>query len=239
MKKKDILEAVVILCASIISLILSILSFALEIDTIGDVILLTISGLLTGISIPYFFIVLINSKSQKEDRKEIDQYYENLRYNIRLKKNVEECANKQNKTSIKRNDTIKANILELMLANMKEIKEYYILSKSQSKKSFAIAIIMGMLGFMLIGVSIFISVLLKDNIAAMIIPAIGAVVVDLISAIFLVVYKKSVEQLNHYYSELHENEKFLSSINLVSSLSKEKQDEIYIEIIRSRLSKDK
>lgn len=50
-----------------------------------------------------------------------------------------------------------------------------------------------------------------------------------------VVYKSSLEQLNHYYKSLHENERFLSTVHLVSKLSPAKQDEMYAEIIKSSL----
>ena len=66
-------------------------------------------------------------------------------------------------------------------------------------------------------------------------PAIGAAIVEVIAGTSLIVYKKSLEQLNHYYNSLHNNERFLSIVNIVSKVSPERQDEMYFEIIRSQI----
>ena len=50
------------------------------------------------------------------------------------------------------------------------------------------------------------------------------------------IHNKSALQLNYYYDALHENEKFLSAINMADKLSKEKKEEMYIEIIRKQIA---
>ena len=45
-----------------------------------------------------------------------------------------------------------------------------------------------------------------------------------------------MNQLNHYYRSLHENERFLSILHLTSLLSAEKRDDVYIKIIDSQLA---
>lgn len=47
--------------------------------------------------------------------------------------------------------------------------------------------------------------------------------------------KKSAEQLNRYYDALHENERFLSVLHIVTLISPDQKDEIYIGIIKSEL----
>ena len=94
---------------------------------------------------------------------------------------------------------------------------------------------MCILGFLLIGVSITAAFLNSGNLVATIVPAIGAAIVEIIAGTSLVVYKQSLNQLNHYYNALHNNERFLSIVNLVSKVSEEKQDEVYITIIQSQI----
>lgn len=52
----------------------------------------------------------------------------------------------------------------------------------------------------------------------------------------LVVYRNSLSQLNHYHKALHEDERFLSSVNLLGKFSSvEAQDDMLREIIRSEI----
>lgn len=67
------------------------------------------------------------------------------------------------------------------------------------------------------------------------IPVIGGTVVEVIAGTSLIVYKKSLEQLNQYYESLHNNERYLSLVNLVDKLSDDRKDETYISIINSQL----
>lgn len=172
-----------------------------------------------------FFYLTDSSINSEKDIEEINKYYQDLRNNI-LKRTTEE--NKDNVTS---------DILELMSLNMKEIKEYYFLSKNMAKHSFLLAIIMCILGFVVISFSI-VSLFMKDiTFIQSLIPVIGGSVVEVIAGTSLVVYKKSLEQLNQYYESLHNNERFLSLVNLVDKLSDDKKDETYISIINSQLDR--
>lgn len=127
------------------------------------------------------------------------------------------------------------NIIDLMLLNMKEIKEYYVLSKKMAKRSFALSVVFSILGFCIIATSIIAIFVTDVSIAETLIPVIGGTVIELIAGTTLVVYKKSLEQLNHYYNSLHNNERFLSLVNLVDKMSKDKKDETYLNIINSQL----
>lgn len=167
-----------------------------------------------------FFAAAYESHKEQEEAK---QYYEKLRNSV-----LSEPSDDEKPES-------KKDILELMLANMKEIKDYYVLSKAQAKNAFILAVLMCILGFLLIGVSITAAFLNSENLASTIVPAIGAAIVEIIAGTSLVVYKQSVNQFNHYYNALHNNERFLSIVNLVSKVSKEKQDDVYISIIQSQI----
>lgn len=128
-----------------------------------------------------------------------------------------------------------ADILELMLENMKEIRDYYVISKKQAKNAFSLAIFMCALGIMLIIIAVILSIAFELSLIISLIPAIGGAMAELIAGTSLVVYKTSLEQLNNYYESLHNNERFLSLVNLVSKISVKKQDEAYMSIINVEL----
>lgn len=130
---------------------------------------------------------------------------------------------------------INENTLKLMSLNMAEIREFYALSKTMAKKSFILAVIMCILGFIVIASSIYAIFFIDISFVESLIPIIGGTVVELIAGTSLSVYKKSLEQLNQYYESLHNNERYLSLVNLVDRLSDNKKDDTYVNIINSQL----
>lgn len=129
---------------------------------------------------------------------------------------------------------VQDNILQLMLANMAELREYYYISKNHAKLSFTFAIINSILGIALLCYAVYYS-LSNSEIQPVIISVVSGAVSEIFAATSLVIHNKTLVQLNHYYNALHENEMFLSTVNLVGNLSVDKQDEAYMEIIRNEL----
>lgn len=115
------------------------------------------------------------------------------------------------------------DILGLMLYNLKEIREFYTLAKNQAKKSFYLAVGMCIAGFMLFAASSACVLIWKESLFALL-SALGGVVVEIIAGTSLFVYKRSLLQLNYYYTSLHDNERFLSLINIAS---KEKEEHLH------------
>ena len=72
-----------------------------------------------------------------------------------------------------------------------------------------------------------------DDMQFAIIGIVGETITELIAGIVLVIHNKSALQLNYYYDALHENEKFLSAINLVDKLEDTEKTQMYIEVIRA------
>lgn len=169
----------------------------------------------------------------KRDREKVESFYNNLRKFILPHTNP--LNNQSDERDINNKDIDNRDIIELMIANMKEINEYYVLSKRMTQQSFILAVCMCIGGFMIISVSV--AFILINNFEAKeaIIPIISGAVVEAIAATTLIVYKKSIEQLNRYYDALHNNEIFLSSVNLVSKISTEKRDQMYEYIIKTKL----
>lgn len=132
-------------------------------------------------------------------------------------------------------DNTQKDILELMLDNMKEIKDYYVISKKQAKRSFSLALVMCFAGLLFIIISTVLATIFKVSILIYLIPAIGGSLAELIAATSLIVYKNSIEQLHNYYESLHNNERFLSLVNLVNKISLEKRDDAYYNIINIEL----
>lgn len=165
---------------------------------------------------------IIEACITKEEKRieEINKKYEEIKSSVIP----------ENSTSEKNTD-----ILELMLANMREINDYYVLSKTQAQNSFTLAVTMCIIGIVLMGISIFAAFFQSSNVISAIIPAVGAAIVEVIAGTSLIVYKNSLSQLNRYFNSLHSNERFLSIVNIVSKASPEVQDNMYFEIIKSQI----
>ena len=174
---------------------------------------------------------LMTSTIQREKaNNEVNQYSEKLRRTVLTPRSmpISDQSHSGDAKEAEENDALK-----LMLVNMEEIKAYYTLSKAQAKDSFRLSVWMCILGFILLVAAVVLPFFTSGKYEVSIITAIGGAIVEIIAGTSLFVYKNSLTQLNHYYESLHDNERFLSTVNLVSKLSPEKQDDMYIEIIRS------
>lgn len=126
------------------------------------------------------------------------------------------------------------DVLELMLSNMSEIREYYSISKKQANLAFWLSILFCLFGIIAIAVSlpgIFVS-----SIESTIITVIAGAISELFATTALFVHKNALKQLNIYYKSLHENEKFLSIVNLTNQLPPDKRVASIEKIIESSLS---
>ena len=123
---------------------------------------------------------------------------------------------------------------ELMISNLGEIKDYYEISKDQASTSFALAVGACFFGLLLLFISAM-SALKSGDMQASVVVAISGVVVELFAGTVLIVYNKSISQLNRYYDALRESEKVLYAANLVAKMSKGRRDDAYMEIIKDSL----
>lgn len=134
-----------------------------------------------------------------------------------------------------------SDILAEMLKNHIEIQEYFQISKNQSKFSFYFSIVSSVVGIIVVIIAASGIVIFK-SLGISIIAAVSGAITEIISGIVLWIHNKSALQLNYYYDSLHENEKFLSAVNIADKLSEEKKEDMYIEIIRKQIdirTKDK
>lgn len=138
------------------------------------------------------------------------------------------------KTEVVSEKSDKKDIIALMLKNNDETKEYFKISKNQAKSSFWFSIIACIVGIAMIGISLYGVFKMKDTQFA-IIGIVGGAITELIAGTVLVIHNKSALQLNYYYDALHENEKFLSAINLADKLEDDDKRDMYIEIIMAQI----
>ena len=117
------------------------------------------------------------------------------------------------------------------MINLEDIKEFYTWSQKQAKASFILAVSMCISGFVLMVVAILLPVVFRLSFQMSIIPAVGGAITEVIAGTALI-----VSQLNHYHKALHEDERFLSSVNLLGKFSTvEARDDMLREIIRSEI----
>ena len=108
-----------------------------------------------------------------------------------------------------------------------------------TKDAFVLAVCMCIGGFFIISTSVIFILLNNIDAIQAILPIISGAVIEAIAATTLIVYKKSLEQLNRYYDALHDNEIFLSAVNLANKISYEKRDDTYNYIIKTKLESTK
>lgn len=208
-----------------------------QMGSIGDESIITItfgiaSVMLAFVALLTSYLSIMKRRWQEDDEEELESY------SRRLKRAIvpEEIKQEEKKSSGNEGKKKEIDALERMMINLEDIKEFYTWSQKQAKASFILAVIMCISGFGLMIVAILIPIVFRLSFQMSMIPAIGGVITELIAGTALVVYRNSLSQLNHYHKALHEDERFLSSVNLLGKFSSvEAQDDMLREIIRSEI----
>lgn len=192
--------------------------------------LVTVTFSVVALFTSYFSIM--KRRWQEDDEEEIEAYSRRLKRAI-----VPEEIKRDGQNGFKGEDTKKEiDALGRMMINLEDIKEFYTWSQKQAKASFILAVVMCISGFVLMIAAVVLPVVFKLSFEMSIIPAVGGIITELIAGTALAVYRNSLSQLNHYHKALHEDERFLSSVNLLGKFSTvEAQDDMLREIIRSEI----
>lgn len=161
--------------------------------------------------IAVIYTVIISSTTKKENEN-LEKYFE------KLKKEVGE----------------RDNIINLMLENVKELREYYTISKKQAKNSFQIASITCMIGILIYIFGIIMIVIGNKDVT--IITVIAGTIVEVISGSSFWLYNQTNKQLNIYHKRLGYTEKYLTVIQIIREIPQEKQYEEYRNLINFILS---
>ena len=227
-KNKRVISVVLFICVILlfVSFLISFTPFFVGRNNIGELLkylkFIFISTLGLLITLPFYSIYLSNKIEQET-------------YSAKLESAI---VTNKNKTESHPNNVENRSVdaLKLMMINLENIKEFYRWGQRQAKASFILAFIMCILGFALMASAFFLHALFQQNLQIAIIPAIGGVITELVAGTVLVVYKSSLAQFNHYHKVLHEDARFLSSINLLDRFSTEKErDEMLKAIITSEI----
>lgn len=134
----------------------------------------------------------------------------------------------------KKHDVSEKNILNMMIDNVSELREYYVISKQQARKSFSAALFICFFGIFiyLLGISAYIFV----NKDITLISIIGGTIVEVIAGLFFWLYREATKQLGVYHQRLGSTEKYLTVIQIIKEMPKDKQVETYNNLISSILS---
>ena len=116
-----------------------------------------------------------------------------------------------------------------MLKNVRELREYYIISKRQATNAFSASLIVCFLGFIVYITGIAVFVISGEN--ALLLTTISGTIVEVISGLFFWLYRHAIKQLNIYHQRLGTTEKYLTAIRLVDKMGQDKHDDMYKHII--------
>lgn len=139
-------------------------------------------------------------------------------------KEIQEDADKIIGDAFKSDD-----VIDLMLKNVRELREYYIISKRQATNAFSASLIVCFLGFIVYIAGIAVFVVSGEN--ALLLTTISGTIVEVISGLFFWLYRYAIKQLNIYHQRLGTTEKYLTAIRLVDKMGQDKHDDMYKHII--------
>lgn len=128
----------------------------------------------------------------------------------------------------------KDNVIDLMLMNIKELKEYYVISKIQARKSFVASLSICFLGIVIYILGMLAIILYNADITML--TLISGTIVELFAGSFFWLHNKSTKQLNLYHRRLGYTEKYLTAIQIINTMSENKRDEEYRNLINFILS---
>lgn len=125
------------------------------------------------------------------------------------------------------------DVISLMINNVSELREYYVISKRQATRAFSSTLIVCVLGFIVFVAGIVANIFTKQNI--MLYTTISGSIIEIISGLFFVLYRNTTAQLNLYHKRLGATEKYLTAMQLAEKASPDKRDDLYRYIIEVML----
>lgn len=235
MKKNNVLLIILRITISVyvIIILLLFIIFIIDKDLLSLNIFLELLALFFGLLGLYFGIENIFLQKDSEYRKFLIKEIEGQE-NSENKENDENTNESGEDTNFTEKKVEQKDILMQMLKNNDETTDYFKISKRQAQSSFWFSIISCIIGIIMICLSLYAIFKMKDMQFA-IIGIVGGTITELIAGTVLVIHNKSALQLNYYYDALHENEKFLSAINLADKLEDTEKTQMYIEVIRAQI----
>lgn len=184
-----------------------------------EILIATIATILGATSLTAFKVYFDKKKNETEEREVND--------------NVEKVISK----IIIEAEEKKDDVLALMIKNVGELREYYVINKQQARNSFSAALFISFLGFILFVTGIILSYTFKTENAIQYSTIAGAIV-EIIAGLFFWLYSKAIKQINLFHNSLLKTEKFLTAIQLVDKISEPNRDKAYNYIIEKVIDND-
>lgn len=200
---------------------------------VSGVLVVVTSGLCLGMMLIY--IDTVKKRKREYEENEIEAYSRKLQRAMSPEEKQLERKSLES-IGVPKEEKKEVDALGRMMINLEDIKEFYTWSQKQAKAAFVLAVCMCIVGFLLMVTAVLLPAISSLSFEMALIPAAGGAIAELVAGTALVVYKNSLAQLNHYHKALHEDERFLSSVNLLGKFSTpEAQDDMLREIIRSEI----
>ena len=158
--------------------------------------------------------VIMSYFKDKSDAKAIDKENDEIKEKIQ---DVREFANEE------------SNVIDLMLKNVSELREYYVISKNQARRSFSAALSICFLGIVIYLFGIIAVIFLKTDVS--LITIISGTVVEVIAGLFFGLYVQAFKQLDIYHKRLGRTEKYLTAMQLIEKMSQDQRDSQYDKLI--------
>lgn len=164
-------------------------------------------------------------------------YFSKSLIDVKLKKSEDLEVKDEISKYVEIIDKAETDVLKLMIKNVAEVREYYVINKQQARNSFSAALFISILGFLLFAGGVIVSFIYKID---SVIPysTLGGVIVEIIAGLFFWLYSKAITQINIFHSSLLRTEKFLTAIQLVDKITYEQRDKTYSYIIQQIISQN-
>jgi len=169
-----------------------------------------------------FAAIILNLIKSLTDKKRRDSEEKEL------KDEVEGVLTKFVKVSDEKND----DVLSLMIKNVAELREYYVINKQQARNSFSAALFICILGFLIFASGIVLTYYSSSSDSVIQYTTIGGTIVEVIAGLFFWLYSKAIRQINLFHSSLLGTQKFLTAIQLVDEIGEQNRDQVYTYIIK-------
>lgn len=178
-----------------------------KIDTVMEFVMGIVVYLLAALGILYTLMDVFIHKEDESIKKEVDKTLKDIQ---------------------KPKDY---DVFKLLYKNVTETTQYYIISKRQASKSFALAVISCILGVVIYICGFLVVSFFDKNI--IIFTTISGTVVEIITGLSFWIYNKCTKQLNEYHKRLSSTEKYLTSIQMADKMSENGREEMYKWLIQN------
>ena len=125
---------------------------------------------------------------------------------------------------------------KLLYNNVRELTEYYTISKIQSSKSFILAVVSCIIGVVIYISGFLIVAFFEKDIV--IFTTISGTVAEVITGLSFWVYSKCTKQMNEYHKRLNTTEKYLTPIQLEDKMNSPDKEEMYKWLIQNAMKFD-